>query len=385
MSENKQDLEVFEAEAMPITEEGLSAEQEAVATEQVQPINAESVETPVDAQYLQAVPYYQLINQPSPEADSRKKDIKRLSNASILPLLIYWGAGEIISYFLMIVLAVALGYDGMSAVFSNSDFIFVFNGVLSITLFSLPFLITTGWTRNPLSKTLITERCGLGKALSVIMLGFGVSAGANYANNIFATLFNEFFGEPVQSTMPEYGKGLTSFIINIICVAIIPALMEEFAFRGVILQTTRKYTSDGFAIFTNAILFSLLHGNLQQIPFTFIFGLYLAYITVYTGSVVPAMIVHAINNGLAVTISVATADMSPLNSMVVSGLYFLVSLLIGLCGLIFVIKSDNGLLKISKERSEDTKTVAKYYFTSPCFIIFAAVTILKILMVQMAG
>ena len=128
----------------------------------------------------------------------------------------------------------------------------------------------------------------------------------------------------------------------------------------------------------------MLHGNLSQIPFTFALGLFLAYMTVYTGSVVPAMIVHGVNNSLSVLISMLSVNTSglTLTQVLVTVLYYGTLLLVGLLGLIIFIHSSKDPLTISKERSDDVKTVAAYYFSSPGFIVFAIMTFISILDVQ---
>lgn len=326
--------------------------------------------------------YYRLIHSEPTEEQKKKKEIRRLSNATVLPLLINWGAGEIIVYTLAIICMIVMGQNAALALLNNPDFNYLFNGFFSIIFLSLPMLITARWTKQPLSKTVNLKPGKLGRAVPVIMLGFGVIAVANYAGGIISNLFNSVFGEQVVDPMPEFGTGTASFIINMVCVGLIPAIMEEFAFRGVILGTTRKYTSDGFAVLTNALLFSLLHGNLNQIPFTFMLGLYLAYITVYTGSVLPAMVVHGVNNGLAVALSMLMVELSPINQFIISGIYSLVLLLVGVCGFILLTKAEKFPFKLSKERSEGTGKVAKYYYSSVCFIIFAVYAVIKVITTQ---
>lgn len=329
-------------------------------------------------------------NQPTPsgfeheEELIRCRNVRRIANATCLPLIMFWFLSGVLAYAANIILFLALGQLRAMELLQSSDFQYIFNGFAIILLMSLPFLITAAWSKEPLSKTVAFGRPSLSKTVGVVMLGFGVCAIANYANNIFSSIFTSISGEQVINPHPDYGTGITSFLINIICVAIIPGIMEEFAFRGVILGTTRKYTSDAFAVVMNAVLFSLLHGNLRQIPFSFILGIYLAYITVYTGSVLPAMLVHAINNGLSVVLSFATEAMSPLNQGVTFGLYYLVSLLLGVCGLVFTIKSGDNL-KLNTKGPQSNRQTAKWFCSSALFIVFVIYAVLNVIMVQSSG
>ena len=123
-------------------------------------------------------------------------------------------------------------------------------------------------------------------------------------------------GKGSQTSMIEFGSDWKSFVISMLCVGILPALLEEFAFRGIVLGALRKYLNDGTAILISATLFGLLHGNLQQIPFAFGVGLILGYSTVYCKSIVPAMVLHGINNSFSVMLDFATRSMNPLTSQI---------------------------------------------------------------------
>lgn len=87
-------------------------------------------------------------------------------------------------------------------------------------------------------------------------------------------------------------------IIYFVHAAIIPALVEELLFRETICRSLRAY-GDKTAILISALLFSLMHTNAEQIIYTFVAGLFLAWIYERTKNVIFPMIVHFINNGLS--------------------------------------------------------------------------------------
>ena len=59
--------------------------------------------------------------------------------------------------------------------------------------------------------------------------------------------------------------------------------IEEFAMRGVVMQSLRKY-GDWFAIIMSSLVLALVHGNMVQIPFAFIAGIAIGYAVTVTGS-----------------------------------------------------------------------------------------------------
>lgn len=71
-------------------------------------------------------------------------------------------------------------------------------------------------------------------------------------------------------------------------------ISEEILFRGCILRSFEPMGKK-FAIFASALLFGLFHGNIIQIPFAFLIGLVLAYVT-FEHNIWWAMLLHMFNN-----------------------------------------------------------------------------------------
>ena len=88
-------------------------------------------------------------------------------------------------------------------------------------------------------------------------------------------------------------------IINLILTALLPGICEEVAHRGMILSATKKI-GKGKAILISALLFGLLHLNIEQFFYATLIGLFLGFLTLATGSIFPAMIIHFMNNAMSV-------------------------------------------------------------------------------------
>lgn len=93
------------------------------------------------------------------------------------------------------------------------------------------------------------------------------------------------------------------FLINLVMIAVIPALGEEFFFRGVLQQQLRTgLRNPHLAVFITAIVFSFFHFQFQGfIPRMFL-GLLFGYLMVWSGSVWLPVAAHFINNGSAVVV-----------------------------------------------------------------------------------
>lgn len=89
--------------------------------------------------------------------------------------------------------------------------------------------------------------------------------------------------------------GITSVILLIMQVAVMPAIFEELLFRKGIIGII-KNMSPKFAILISAFAFGLMHANIMQSIFAFLMGLMLGYIYVKTKSLKTCMAIHFINN-----------------------------------------------------------------------------------------
>lgn len=82
---------------------------------------------------------------------------------------------------------------------------------------------------------------------------------------------------------------------NMLFIAVLPACVEEFVFRGMLYQTYRK-SSLWKGILLSAFLFGCMHMNFNQFLYTFVFGIILAMTVEATGSILTSMICHFILN-----------------------------------------------------------------------------------------
>ena len=62
----------------------------------------------------------------------------------------------------------------------------------------------------------------------------------------------------------------------------------------------RKWKNPAWAILASALIFGLVHGNPVQMFFASILGVVLGWVYYRTGSLLPGMLMHFINNGMSV-------------------------------------------------------------------------------------
>ncbi len=335
------------------------------------------------------------IPQPKPVADTRagspffdkegfkeKSAIRRIGNAVGMSLSMFNIAGTVVQLGLLAVMYFVLGINTTAWQLSDPNTLYLINAVTTLVVLTVPYIFAAKHVGVGVSELIPFKKTSLTKVITLIMLGMGVCSLSNFATSAISSIFDRLFGFQSEATMDGYGSGLESFLLMLLCVGILPAILEEFAVRGVVMGLLRKRFSDGASIMISAVLFGLLHGNLQQIPFAFGVGLILGYATVYSGSLLPAMIIHAMNNSMSVVLSFASESVSPMTSQVIMLLYYAVTLLMGLCGFIMLAKTDKTALRLSKDNTENTKRNIKWFFGSAWMIVFVVLCAFNVLMAQ---
>lgn len=127
--------------------------------------------------------------------------------------------------------------------------------------------------------------------------------------------FGEAFAkiEELLKTMEETAAELTQkmlkvdtfggLLINLLVIALIPAIGEELTFRGVLQQALTKGCKNAHvAIILTAAIFSFIHLQFYGFFPRLFLGLLLGYMFYATGSLWTSIAMHFLNNGTAVVV-----------------------------------------------------------------------------------
>ncbi|MDA8528978.1 CPBP family intramembrane metalloprotease [Opitutaceae bacterium] len=80
-------------------------------------------------------------------------------------------------------------------------------------------------------------------------------------------------------------------------IAVLPPVMEEIAFRGIMLSRLQSVMSPRNVVWLTSILFGLLHFDILAMAFLLVpLAVAAAYLTRLSGSLYPAILVHAAHN-----------------------------------------------------------------------------------------
>ncbi len=92
-------------------------------------------------------------------------------------------------------------------------------------------------------------------------------------------------------------------LLNLLIVAVVPAIGEEILFRGVVLKLFKEITKNiHLAVFISAVLFSALHLQFYGFLPRLLLGMLLGYLFVYTRNMWVPILVHFVNNASSVII-----------------------------------------------------------------------------------
>lgn len=98
-------------------------------------------------------------------------------------------------------------------------------------------------------------------------------------------------------TMPD----MESFLSILVAIAVLPAIFEEIAFRGVLMPRLARATGNVHAaVWISAALFSAIHLQFFGFVPRMLIGAGLGYLVIHSGRLWPAMVAHFVNNGAAV-------------------------------------------------------------------------------------
>jgi membrane protease YdiL (CAAX protease family) len=94
----------------------------------------------------------------------------------------------------------------------------------------------------------------------------------------------------------------SDYLINMLMVAVIPALGEEIFFRGCLQRVlTDLYRNAHAAIIMGAIIFSFIHFQFYGFLPRMILGILFGYMLLWTGNLWYSVLAHFLHNGLQVT------------------------------------------------------------------------------------
>ena len=163
---------------------------------------------------------------------------------------------------------------------------------LPILLFLMRKLDSTEIKKNNLGfKTFLKYLC-----ITFTLMWIGNITGTIITNLLSFTIQNDI-ANPIQNLINS-----TDLWLNLILISLIGPIFEEIIFRKILIDRTIKYGPLA-SILVSAIIFGLIHGNLNQFCYTVLVGGFFAYVYIKTGQIKYSIGLHIILNMLGSVLS----------------------------------------------------------------------------------
>ena len=203
-----------------------------------------------------------------------KNDVKKIGWLLLLGQVFFQS-----TVFIAVIAGILLGMENKAMIVGSA----VGSLLANVAVFGIFYLVRKkDYVRNSDAK--VTPK--------IILGGFGIILLWNLIISALDLITSHALSIPAGDEDVPLGFGL-------IFIAVLPAIMEEFAFRKVIFGLTRKH---GFypAAILSSVCFGLMHQNFLQGIFAFGMGMIFCYIYEKTGRIWVTMLLHFANNAISV-------------------------------------------------------------------------------------
>lgn len=159
----------------------------------------------------------------------------------------------------------------------------------------------------------------------------------NDYNRLMESLYQKMLG----------GDGIYEFLVAIVIGAVIPALSEEFLFRGFGQRALEEKNSATFAILVTGVIFGVIHFNFINIIPLMLIGFFLGYLAYYSKNLFVPIFIHFLNNVFSILMLYLGESESVTKDITLELIPAIIYTIIGLLGVIglIIILSRSGNLK----------------------------------------
>lgn len=285
----------------------------------------------------------------------------------------------------------------------------------SIMAYSIPIAALSFCIGNPLAAFIGLKKTKAAKfkdyfkkpqmSIGLIVLAVLATLGISSFDSIIMSIFQSIFSASSEQLNTSISSGIYSSniflsIVSFAYVCVLGPFFEELLCRGAI-QTLSGHISPKFAVFSSAFMFGIFHLNISQFYNAFLLGLLLGYVTLRARSIWPSVIMHIVNNTMAVVTMLITDKMEAEAAVAFDWKLSIILAIIGIIALVvfIVIEKKNKDKKLeviitNKPTTDEELEEAglkgkdltiKPYFTRWQFFVIIAFFILNCVMINAAS
>ena len=215
----------------------------------------------------------------------------RIKSANILYAIGVWG---------LLLGSVSVGFWAvLDPVFVNQNILRI-STVVTVLAFCLPSAV---YLVKPASAPLFRRfrfsslRPSVFWIVPLALAGYFMFTGLNGLVMLLAESLGMDAAAEAAMTEAVINSGSMSTLV--LLVGIVPAVCEEFLFRGILLPAYAQKSKTA-AILISAALFAIAHDKLIGLPVLLLLGMVLGLIAWHSQSVLPAMLYHGLHNSISV-------------------------------------------------------------------------------------
>ena len=194
-------------------------------------------------------------------------------------------------------------------------FLLILSSILTFGLPSIAATVLIDHEKNPFAGVCMTKGAKVCKHLLAATFMLAIMPAIELLSSLNASYsfpesmkgIEDYFRAADTSAMEATqralsGSGVGFYILNLIALAIMPAICEEMFFRGALQKNlVGMMKNKHIAILLTAFVFSAIHMQFSGLLPRFVLGAVLGYLFYSSGSLWTSIVAHATNNALVVS------------------------------------------------------------------------------------
>ena len=171
------------------------------------------------------------------------------------------------------------------------------NILISQGIIFIPTILFFVITKQNFRETVRLNKMHVGTYFIIPLLVLCIEPVMTVVNAISMLFVKNYISAAATQVVTGY-----SYLTAMGLMALTPAIVEELAYRGVILGNYRRTDTLG-GILMSGFLFGLMHMNFNQMAYAVILGIIFGIVVEASGSIIATMEMHFLINGLSVSLS----------------------------------------------------------------------------------
>ena len=165
--------------------------------------------------------------------------------------------------------------------------------LLSQAIVLLPALIYVAIHKINIIACMPYRRLRISDGLLSLLFGYTLVPTMLFVSNLTSLFSTNYVQDSVQELIAY------PFVVQLLIIAVLPACVEEFVFRGLIYHSYRKNGILGAAVLSG-LVFGLMHLNINQLSYALLMGIVFALLVEVTGSMYSSMLAHFAANSYSI-------------------------------------------------------------------------------------